>query len=138
MVTLFVVHGPTARSIKDWPLTVSVGSLVRTTAVMESVLEVTVVTEGTPLVAVGLVAPPIAYCSCKAGVRLSPPLQLVKVSPEAVTVPLTAMLTGWLPVLVRATLPDGEPAAAEAARRTKRLFVPVTAPDAGMRFAVLP
>ena len=58
---------------------------------MESVLEVTVVTEGTPLVAVGLVAPPIAYCSCKAGVRLSPPLQLVKVSPEAVTVPLAAL-----------------------------------------------
>ena len=76
---MFVVHGPTARSIKDWPLTVSVGSLVRTTAVMESALEVTVVTEGTPLVAFGLVDPPMAYSSWRAGVSGAPPLQFEKV-----------------------------------------------------------
>jgi hypothetical protein len=59
----------------------------------------------------------MAYFSKLVELSGAPCAQLLKVWPEALTVPLTAMLTDRLPVLVRSTLPAGDPTAAEAAIR---------------------
>ena len=99
--------------------------MVRTTAVMESALEVTVVTEGTPLVAFGLVDPPMAYSSWRAGVSGAPPLQFEKVSAVASTALPTLMSVNWLPTLVRESVRFvWTPGEAVEATRVKRGTLP--------------
>jgi hypothetical protein len=113
--TLLEFQTPEERLVKDSPKTVKVGSFVRMIAVIVRSVEFKPVTEAIPSVAVGLVAPPIAYLRRFSSVGALVPSHSAY---NVLTVPYTAISFAGAPTDVMETSPPIEPTVAVAATRT--------------------